>query len=146
MQHPIWLVGLYVFGALLTSGFYLRQAPRKLRNGAIIGVAWPGYWMIVHGISGTIMVVTQSLFTILHSLLDNLSAIVDKVLVYVGRVITVYEEGWITVYIVIAIFTPGVIVYDTWTSCTGAIGCGLLIAKSVGWGLVWPSYLVAAAF
>lgn len=146
MEHLGLIVGTYLAGGLLTLGFYLRQASGRYRNATIVAAVWPAYWLVIHGISGTILIVMGSGFRIVHSLLDHLSALVDKILTYASRVIVVYEEGWWAFYIAIALFTPGAIIYRHWASCTGLGGCSLFILQSIGWGIIWPSRVIASWF
>ena len=133
MAQPTALAVIYLAGATITAGYYLRHASWKLRNGALVAAAWPLYWLFVHGISGTTILVVRSIFSIAQEILNGFVTLIFK-----------DPDIWLFAYFAGVFLTPGVLIYHGAAACSSPSHCAGLLASSIGWGLVWPSYILAA--
>lgn len=53
----IYFLGLYSFFALVTFGHLYRSVPHLANRHFAAAIGWPAYWIVVHGVSGTIRTV-----------------------------------------------------------------------------------------
>jgi hypothetical protein len=137
MAKILELAGAYLAVAAVTSGFYLRHSPGRLRNGTLFGIAWPLYWLVVHGLSGTIVLLVQAIFDVVIGILDNVARLLSTILFG-------YLHVWIALYLAGVLLTPGILIYERAAECTRVVPCARLVIEALAWALVWPSYLIGA--
>jgi hypothetical protein len=122
-----WIIGIYLWGVLVTFGHMFRMHERVLQLRQLFGaLGWPVYWVVYYGVARTVE-------TAVHAI-EPIGAFFRQFIV---------GDTAIALYMVGAYIFPAFYIATNWTSCSAPYCADLAIVavKGVLWALWWPVYL-----
>jgi hypothetical protein len=126
-RHFDVMVVAYAFFALVTFGHLYRfrralsagSAGTKLAKTSLLALAWPAYWIVVHGVTATLKTATEPVSSIFVREIEVIGAI----------------------WFLGALLFPAYYIGSYWDQCASG-ACSLVVGKAFLWAAFWPAYLL----